>query len=340
MNDFDRLSSGCRLCQEGRWLCIFLTYKCNSDCHFCPAPHKSDRIYSPFGNKKEEILSYLQITDIKGISFSGGDPFLVFDRLSEWLRYFKKHFPGHYFWVYTNGIAVTEKRLQQLSAEGMDEIRFNIAATGYIDENIWMKIAIARKLFHYVTIEIPSIRHDFKLLEKALVDIENNRIDYLNLHDYILQETDNEFKIEHGEPFVLNKNIPLKRAVNSVMNTQKIIELAALRKYNFQINHCSLEQKEIQMTYRRKNMGKLFKDPLYDVELEDGIICNNYMVPGKFSNVEFQRNLSDPDFRKECGKYLLKSNERIKNSEAIVRAYFIPPMGTDQGKIFIKAEVL
>ena len=147
MNKNARLSRGCQLCQQGKWLCIFLTYKCNSGCHFCPAPHKDDHVHSAFGNQKEEILSYLIENNFEGISFSGGDPFVVFDRLLEWLIFFKERLPDYYYWVYTNGLAVDRNKLEQLATEGMKEIRFNIAATEYLSPYIWEKIKIARQLF-------------------------------------------------------------------------------------------------------------------------------------------------------------------------------------------------
>jgi len=341
MNNFNQLSKGCQLCQEGKWLCIFLTYKCNADCHFCPAPFKDDHVYSSFGNKKEEILSYLKMTDLKGISFSGGDPFLVYERLLEWLTYFKNHLPDYYYWVYTNGIAVTEKKLEQLSAEGMDEIRFNIAATGYLDDTIWKKIRTARKLFPFVSVEIPSINGDFELLTKALENLQSHRLDFLNLHDYILQETDIEFKREQSENFILNKIIPVKWAASSLINTEKIIELTLRKNFDFQVNHCSLNQKEMQMTLRRKKMGKLFNDPDYDVEMEDGTIYNSYLVPENFNIQDFQRSFSNADFRRKCDRYLLKSDdpEIYSKTRAKLRAYFIPQMGIDQNKAFIRAEL-
>ena len=145
-------SRGCQLCQQGKWLCIFLTYKCSADCHFCPAPFKDDHIYSVFGKGKNENLEYLKMADFEGISFSGGDPFMVYDRLLDWLVFFKKHLPAYYYWVYTNGLAVDKNRLEKLAKTGMNEIRFNIAATGYLSPEIWGKIKIARKYFPFVTV--------------------------------------------------------------------------------------------------------------------------------------------------------------------------------------------
>jgi hypothetical protein len=89
-------------------------------------------------------------------------------------------------------------------------------------------------------------------------------------------------------------------------------------------------------------MGKLFNNPDYDEEIDDGTICNSYLVPENFNRIDFQRNFSNPEFRKSCDQYLLKSDdlEIFKNTGGIIRAYYIPRMGIDQNKIFLKAELL
>ena len=225
MNNFEHLSKGCQLCQQGKWLCIFLTYECNAGCHFCPVPISDDRVHSAFGDSKETVLSYLNNSDIEGISFSGGDPFLVFDRLIDWFGYFKNRLPELYYWVYTSGINADAQRLKQLSSAGMNEIRFNIAATGYLSAKILEKIRIARDLFPFVSVEIPSIHADFTLLAQALEVLDKTGIDYLNLHDYILSDSDPAAINEPYKIFVLNVINNLKYAESSLINTESVIEM-------------------------------------------------------------------------------------------------------------------
>ena len=117
----------------------------------------------------------------------------------------------------------------------MDEIRFNIAATDYLSPQIWEKIKIAEEVFPYVSVEIPSIKQDFKLLELALKNMDKYGIDYLNLHDHILVDSDNKSIEEPSGEFTLNKVIPLKYSLTSVKNTEGIINLSAAKNYSFQI---------------------------------------------------------------------------------------------------------
>ena len=139
-----------------------MTYLCNAKCKFCTAPFKQeDKIISAFGNDPEVILRYLKSNQFNGISFSGGDCFLVYNRLLEWLTYYKKNLPDFYFWAYTNGLSVDEDKMKQLANSGLNELRFNIAATNYNSTEIIEIIKIATQIFNHVAIEIPSIPSDF-----------------------------------------------------------------------------------------------------------------------------------------------------------------------------------
>jgi pyruvate formate-lyase activating enzyme-like uncharacterized protein len=343
VSDLVNISKGCQLCQQGKWLCIFITYECNAQCHFCPSPFKNDRIHSAFGNKKDEILRYLINNDFEGISFSGGDPFVVFDRLMEWLLFFKKKLPNYYYWVYTNGLNVDEQKLKLLSEGGMDEIRFNIAATGYSSNIILDKIKIARKYFKYVAVEIPSIKQDFEILQGVMKKLNDIGIDYLNLHDYILSETDLRCTNESYGIFNLNKIFPLKFSYSSVSNTNELIFITKENRYGFNINHCSMEKKEQQMMQRRLKFGRLFSDSEYDIILNDGTINNYYRVPHQLIRKINNLNLINEEKLEALRLYLLKVNELnfIQSSKFdILIASYIPIIEIGGIKSLYKVELI
>lgn len=341
MNQVSEISRGCQLCQQGKWLCIFLTYKCNADCAFCPAPSKENHIHSAFGNQKDEILTYLKNSGFEGISFSGGDPFLVFDRLAEWFIFFKKLLPDYYYWVYTNGLAVDREKLVRLAKGGMDEIRFNIAASGYLSPGVWEKIEIARDLFPYVTVEIPSIKQDFDKLVEAMEILERMGVDFVNLHEYILQDDSVQSRDGEIREFCLNKTIRLVSPVSSRQNTEAILALASKKEYRLNIHHCSLLHKEEQMLQRRLKMGQIFNDPEYDILLKDGTICNLYRFP-----VELVQNiLNTPveylDLIAEFGSYVIPLDgirDLFLPDTKIIKALHIPKMEMNQEKVLLKID--
>ena len=166
MHFTDNFSQGCKACQNGKWLCIYLTYMCNASCAFCPAPFRNrDFIQSAFGSDLRMVLKYLERFAFEGISFSGGECFLVYDRMIAWLEFLKKQKPELYYWAYTNGINVKREQLEGLRNSGLNELRFNMAATGYNDPNILETITYAKEIFEFVAVEIPSIPEDFEKLK-------------------------------------------------------------------------------------------------------------------------------------------------------------------------------
>ncbi len=341
-NNFSKLSQGCKLCQQGKWLCIFITYKCTAGCDFCPAPFTDDKIHSGFGDNKEQILEYLKKNEFDGISFSGGDPFLVYDRMLEWLKYFKKHLPHYYYWVYTNGLAVNETKLKTLANNGMDEIRFNIAATNYLSLKVWEQIKLARKHFSHVAIEIPSIKNDFEKLCEALKKANEIGIDYLNLHDYIISEKEMHQTSGRVNNFLLNKTTILKYAESSIGNTFEVKKHSKSNRFNFGINHCSMQQKEEQMLQRRLKMGAIFNDPLYDFELDEGLICNFYRFPYWFKDITIKQVLLEANKKIESYK-LLKSelkNWMDKPMIKLVQANYIPCMEVNGEKMLVDWRVI
>ena len=165
----DNHSKGCKACQEGKWLCIFLTYLCNASCSFCPAPGQNrDIINSAFGNNPDHILNYLNRYPFQGVSFSGGECFMVYDRMLKWLNLFKTNKPELYYWAYTNGIQLNKEQLHELERSGLDELRFNISASGYNDSTVLNNIGEATKIFRHVAVEIPSIPEDYERLVPVL----------------------------------------------------------------------------------------------------------------------------------------------------------------------------
>lgn len=339
----DNHSRGCQSCQQGKWLCIFLTYLCNTKCHFCPAPPKHDEVHSAFGSNPEQILKYLKILNFNGIGFSGGDPFIVFERLIDWLDYFKTHLSDYYYWVYTNGLAVNENKLERLAKKGLDEIRFNIAATGYTSDRLLDKIKTATSIIKYVTIEIPSIPGDFDKLTSVLPYLDQINVKYLNLHEYILQGNDPNIHCEQIDSFELNKNINLMYSQKSIENTLRISEFCRLNKLKLKINNCSLIKKENQMRNRRIEMGNLLKNENEDLS-EDGLLSSCYVYPGNVTLIELERILAGKNdfisiekFRYPNGANIFKKKE---NGSTVFKLTYLPPMEINQSRKLLEIELL
>jgi pyruvate formate-lyase activating enzyme-like uncharacterized protein len=261
MKFVDNHSQGCKACQEGKWLCIFLTYLCDASCGFCPAPmHKGDTVNSAFGDDPGIILEYLDRYPFKGVSFSGGECFMVYDRMLDWLKQFKAHKPDLYYWAYTNGINVEREQMEKLKEAGLNELRFNTAASGYDDKKVLETIANATEFFEHVAVEIPSIPEDLKRLKTVLPILDQLGVNYLNLHEYILVPNDPNTQTAPKGQFLMNHEMRMLYHRESLANTDEIKAFCQANNLKIRINNCSLQKKDHQMLGRRLTMGTLLKE--------------------------------------------------------------------------------
>lgn len=338
----DCYSNGCQACQNGRWLCIYLTYRCGAECVFCPTSYK-DKIVSAFGDDPQIILEYMNKSQFKGVSFSGGDCFLVFDKLIEWLTFFKKHRPDIYYWAYTNGLSVKEQQLKQLAACGLHELRFNIAATGYASPRILNILSTAVRLIDHVAVEIPSIPQDYEKLIAVLPRLDCMNVQYLNLHEYLLMPGDPYSKNAASGTFIFNKHSKIKYDAYSLQNTEKVKRFCKKNNLNLRINNCSLQKKENQMLHRRLVMGKLVKKT-YERLTDEGLLQTVFTTPQKLNTLEvealWQSKNGDRTFEhhfihpEKASFYKCK-----KTAGTVVRLTFVPPMTLEKKRVLIKTEI-
>ena len=126
------LSRGCAICGEGNWSCLFINALCNADCFFCPQDRGITEESPPTAEEivfddPEHYVDYLERFGFKGVGFSGGEPITVFDKVLVYLDRIRDRFGQHmHVWLYTNGLSVDRRHLQELKNAGLDEIRFNI----------------------------------------------------------------------------------------------------------------------------------------------------------------------------------------------------------------------
>jgi uncharacterized protein len=258
------LSPGCQACRAGSWDCIFTLTQCNLRCEFCYSPQNlpDDYVGSVFGTTPSEIAANHAQTNITGISFSGGEPFLDPQKLLEWVAWFKRWSPEKYCWVYTNGLLADETSLRQLGALGLDEIRFNAAAAGYTHPRVLENIALAARFIPSVTVEIPAIPKHAARLFAALPEWCARGVKFLNLHELLYEPgslaADMRGKrqaviLEDGHRTAINpESRPLTLAVMKKVQAEKL-PLA--------VNDCSLQGKLRQLRGRRRGLAPLSREP-------------------------------------------------------------------------------
>lgn len=231
-----QISEGCKLCGQGLWSCLFITNKCNANCFYCPSAQLKDEVpatQSLTFETAESYAGYINFFGFKGVSFSGGEPLLFFERTLHYLKTVRKMCsPDLYIWMYTNGILASENKFNELAAAGLNEVRFDIGATRYRLD----KVQLAKGIIPNVTVEIPAVPEEKEKLKQLLPKLIEAGVTNLNLHQLRLTK--------HNAPKLLKRNytfIPAEQPVvlESELAALEILRFANQNKLETGINYCS-----------------------------------------------------------------------------------------------------
>lgn len=237
---YNHISKGCQICGSGKWSCLFITNKCNANCFYCPVPQKNDELPSTQGlefDNPADYADYINYFGFKGVSFSGGEPLLYFDRTLEFLKTLRqKCSPDLYVWMYTNGILANKSKMQVLAEESLNEIRFDIGATGFSLD----KVRIAKGIIPVITIEIPSVPEEKDNIISLIPRMIEAGVTNLNLHHMRLTKH-NVSKLIKREYHIISEERPL--VVESEIAALEIIKAAQAAGLDIGINYCSFHYK-------------------------------------------------------------------------------------------------
>lgn len=286
----NRLSEGCRLCGRGDWSCLFITGKCNANCFYCPAPQNEEGLPTTQMlrfDTPEKYSEYINFFGFKGVSFSGGEPLLSFDKTIAYLCEIRKNcHPGIYIWLYTNGILGSDEYFRALADAGINEIRFDIGATAYrLDA-----IKIAKKYVENITVEIPAIPEHLAKLKTLLPEMVDAGVTNLNLHQLRLTQ--------HNSPKLLPRNYSLihgeqPTVVESELSALSVMDFALNNRIDIGINYCCFQYKRrFQQTGFRNKIALPFRNNDESVT-QNGFLRKIYPVhTGEMSTLTLQNDES------------------------------------------------
>ena len=202
----ERFPKGCRSCLLGTGLsAIRKTNKCNIQCRFCYnygeldcQPPIGEGLWEIGGTKfyEEDIDLLLTIGNRPtGISYVYLEPFMEIEKYYGVIRKFAQ--AGIHQHMYTNGLLANEENLKALGEAGLDELRFNLGASGCADKVI-ENIAIAKKYIKNVGIETPMTREFYAAFQQKKEKILATGLDFINCAELHLNE--NNIANYEGEP--------------------------------------------------------------------------------------------------------------------------------------------
>jgi pyruvate formate-lyase activating enzyme-like uncharacterized protein len=252
------LSPGCLACKAGKWDCLFLSMACNLSCKFCLTPcaaEKSSAI-SAMDHDLDELCEKYADSGIVGIGFSGGEPLLNHQKLLHFLSTLRKRLPDLYLWVYTNGLLLTKGLISALARSGLNELRFNTAATGYLHPHVSAMLRHAALNISCVAVEIPAIPEHVASIRNALPIWRAAGVRNINLHELIY---------EPGSPsatmFGARQYCRMPDGHVCAFNPHSIGLFADVLKHigsgdlPLSVNFCSLKSKARQLLGRRRVMA-------------------------------------------------------------------------------------
>ena len=184
----EKFSAGCRSCLMGTGLsAIRKTNRCNVQCRFCYnygeldcQPPIGEGMWEIGGAKyaEEDIPLLLRASNRPtGVSYVYLEPFMEIEKYYGIIRIFRD--AGIHQHLYTNGTLATEENLRALGEAGLDELRFNLGASGTADRVI-ENIRMAKKYIPTVGIETPMTPEYFAAFHKKKAAILDTGVDFMN----------------------------------------------------------------------------------------------------------------------------------------------------------------
>ena len=269
----ERFPAGCRSCLLGSGLsAVRKTNRCNAACPFCYDYGQLDCI-PPIGEGMWEIggtkfyaddLPLLLSIDRHptGIAYVYLEPFTEIEKYYGIVRRF--HEAGVHQHMYTNGVGATEEQLKTLAEAGLDELRFNLGASGAADKVI-DAMAIAKKYIPRVGIETPMTREFFKALNNKKEKILATGIDFMNCAE--LHLNDNNLPNYFGEPMYFCRMGYLSPIISRDLTLQ-VMKTAAEEKWPIAVHDCSNKTKIARDLNLAAREGGWFGRSVYGREIE------------------------------------------------------------------------
>ena len=271
VGDESKFSKGCRSCLLGTGLCaIRKTNKCNLRCKFCYDYGEIDNM-PPVGEGMWEIGGtkfYEKDIDLllsvypkpTGVSYVYLEPFMEIEEYYPVIRKFSKaNIHQH---LYTNGLLATEESLKALGEAGLDEIRFNLAASNCSDKVI-ENIAIAKKYIKSVGIESPMTPEFFTSFLNKKQAILEAKPDFINCAELHLNE--NNIGNYYGENMYISRHGYISPIWSREL-TLKLMKIADEENWDLVVHDCSNYTKFTRGLNLGSKEGKWFGSSNYGCE--------------------------------------------------------------------------
>ncbi len=262
---------GCRSCLLGTGLsAVRKTNRCNLQCRFCYdygemdlQPPIGEGFWEIGGTKlREEDLDLVFSVDQRptGIAYVYLEPFMEIEKYYGIIRKFRD--AGVYQHLYTNGTLATEENLRALGEAGLDELRFNLGASGCADRVI-EAIGIAKRYIPMVGIETPMTPELYETFLKKKDAILATGLDFMNCAELHLNP--NNLENYWGENLYMYRQGYLSPIWSHEL-TLKLMRRAAEEQWPIAVHDCCNRTKLARGLNLRAHEGGWFGASSYGME--------------------------------------------------------------------------
>ena len=243
-----KIPLGCCSCLLGTGLSsIRKTNKCNVECKFCynygeldEIPPIGEGMWDIGGTKyREKDLDLLLSIQKKptGVAYVYLEPFMEIEKYYSIIGRFQK--AGIHQHMYTNGTLATRENLKALGEAGLDELRFNLGASGCSDRVI-EAIGWAKESIPQVGIETPMTPEFYEAFQQKKEKILATGLDFINCAE--LHLNNNNLQNYLGTPMYLCR-LGYLSPIWSRELTLKLMKQAAEEQWELVVHDCSIRTK-------------------------------------------------------------------------------------------------
>ncbi len=273
VGDVSHFPRGCCSCLFGTGLnAIRKTNKCNIECKFCynygelnEQPPIGEGMWEIGGSRyREEDMDLLMKIQGKpsGVAYVYLEPFMEIEEYYGIISRF--HEAGVYQHMYTNGTLATEENLKKLGESGLNELRFNLGATGCADAVI-ENMRIAKKYIPYVGIETPMTPEFYDAFMQKKEKIFDTGLDFINCAELHLNP--NNIENYEGEDLYISR-LGYISPIFSRDLTLNFMKTASEEAWPFVVHDCSNMTKFARDINLRSKEGGWFGSSAYTCEFD------------------------------------------------------------------------
>ncbi len=265
---YTRMCEGCKLCQQGAKMVLFITGACARDCFYCPLSEERKGKDTAYANERSiktdaDLIDEARRMSALGTGITGGEPLMKLDLTLHYIKLLKKTFgEEHHIHLYT-GIAPSNNILTQLRDAGLDEIRFHPPIEdwdNFKESHFYTALWRAKKLGMDVGVEIPCIKRVPEIGD-ALAEVGG----FLNLNELEFSDTNCEALKERG--YLFKDDVSNAAAGSEETGHEIVLSIIANTRY------CSSRFKDaVQLRERLKRTAQKTARPFDEISADGTII--------------------------------------------------------------------